>query len=614
VRRWRPLAAPAALWGAEVAVARLTGVPVTWVDLGLTAAVYLLVSLPLVALAPRWRSLGRPAVVAAVLLALAPLALVVEGLVGPPARDSWAPALTLARLGLLGLAGGLVARRALPGPGLTAGAVALAALAARALDGGAWGPLASGLALGGGLALLAGRGPAGLAAALVGGALIGRWPVSSPQRTAADPAAPAAAGASGPDIVLITVDTLRVDAAEGMAAFERVAAAGARGRLQAASPWTLPSLCSLMTGLPVAKHRAGRREEGGYSGLDAGAQTLAERLRARGYATAAVLAPNPFAGREFGLDRGFDHFDHLREPTADALPRGAWRGHPARPAVASAATALGLWPQPGWGGADVVVDRALAAAAPRERPLFIWVHLLDPHLPYAGAMALDRPWRQRAWLTAATRREILGAEAVDQSLVVEGYAHEVAVTDAALLRLLEGLGPAPPRGRVVALTADHGEALWEHGDFEHGHAFWQEVVSVPLALAAEGAGLPDPAALLAGAGDPGQVALAPWLLAAADGAAAPAVDPLVVSENLMHGGDPFAAWAARRGDLKAIFQAGQALVFDLGVDPGEQADLSGQRPIDALEAAPHGWSAAGEALELDPSAADQLRALGYIGD
>jgi arylsulfatase A-like enzyme len=158
------------------------------------------------------------------------------------------------------------------------------------------------------------------------------------------------------------------------------------------------------------------------------------------------------------------------------------------------------------------------------------------------------------------------------------------------------------------LTSDHGEEFLDHGQFEHGHAFYQEVARIPLVIAAPNAprsgravegspvGLVDIGATLlehAGLGShplPGQrlggaVEIRPYL-----------------SRNLLYGGAPDDRFAVRRGPWKAIFGPdGAAELYDLTRDPGETVDRArtpGDRrePEEAVQRAAHRGFEAGGAL------------------
>ena len=294
--------------------------------------------------------------------------------------------------------------------------------------------------------------------ALVRGADIGVVP-SAP--TALPPLGPAP---NGPDLLLLSVDTLRVDAARDMAVYQRLAEDGLTwDRAMSTSSWTLPALGSLQTGLLPQDHGAVCLPGLDCQGLHADVPTLAEDLRGAGYATAAVQTNAWGCGN--GLERGFG--THV--PLGNATPQR-----------------LVLLGEP-WGPAPITAERAVDAAlrvahrADRDRPLYLWVHLLDPHLPYLHSSHAG----QLVLLDFFVRGDYFPDEAARDELR-EGYAHEVAVADAELTRLLDRW--PRDRDRVVVLTADHGEEFWEHGAFGHGHSHHAEVVEVPLVLA--GAGVP----------------------------------------------------------------------------------------------------------------------------
>ncbi|HEY2152194.1 MAG TPA: sulfatase-like hydrolase/transferase [Vicinamibacterales bacterium] len=238
-----------------------------------------------------------------------------------------------------------------------------------------------------------------------------------------------------PSILLVTLDTTRADVigpdAKGVAtpAFDALVARGRRfTQAYATVPETLPSHTSMMTGLYPAGHGV---HENGRRVSD---QTplLAERLRAAGYGTAAFVSTFTLA-RRFGLARGFDVYD-------DALPAGAVE----RSSGDTTDAALTL------------LDRHA------EMPLFLWVHYNDPHAPYEP----PEPYRSR----------------------YEGhpYLGEVATMDAQLGRLVAAFARDVPEPRAVAIVADHGEGLGDHGEPQHGYLLYQSTMHVPLVLVGPG--------------------------------------------------------------------------------------------------------------------------------
>lgn len=256
-------------------------------------------------------------------------------------------------------------------------------------------------------------------------------------------AATAVAGAAAPDLLLVTLDTVRADMPGSYGGpaktprLDRLAADGVRFT-QALSPvpLTLPAHASLLTGRDPNEH--GLRDNG-QGALAPSIPTLAERLRAAGYATVAVVGSRVL-DRRFGLGRGFDVYDDSM--TAE---RTGEFGYPERPAAA-------------------VVDAALAGAQPMAsgRPLFLWVHFYDAHAPYEGPGEDER----------------------------SRYRSEIETIDRELGRLLDSLRPGdagqPRRPRIVAVVGDHGESFGEHGESEHGYLLHTPTLAVPLVLAGPG--------------------------------------------------------------------------------------------------------------------------------
>ncbi|MEZ4237438.1 MAG: sulfatase [Myxococcota bacterium] len=430
---------------------------------------------------------------------------------------------------------------------------------------------------------------------------------------------PAPGGPPGPLVVLLTVDTLRTDAAADMATVRRLAARGETfADALSSSSWTVPALGSAMTGRWPADHGAGRPGRGwpGVVGLDPAVPVLAERLRAAGFRTGASVA-NAFLVPVMGFDRGFDAFRH-----ADALPRAPLLV----PWLAGRSAAGTPWRLHRDDG-ERVVDAALAwLDRGAGQPTFLWVHLLDPHLPYLHAVlppedplyTVFGPVPDEALDAIAVRRGELRGDDTERDAVRALYRAEVAAADAALQRLLDGLDARGALDRATVLfTADHGEELWDHGGFEHGHALWPEVTRVPLVLVRpdgpRGARRADPASL---------VDVAPTLLAAAgvpaEGLAGVDLARPAPADRLrrLQGTLYFRQQqAVIRGDRALVEVDGEPLrLYDRAADPTWRHDLAGVDAdgVDALagELAP-GWG-----HQAEPTGADldleALRALGYV--
>ena len=241
------------------------------------------------------------------------------------------------------------------------------------------------------------------------------------------------------NVLLVTIDTLRADAlghAGGGAAtpnLDRLAGEGRRFDFaHAHSVVTLPSHASILTGLYPFAH--GVRDNSGYR-LPRDTPTLATHLRARGYATGAFVGAFPL-DQKFGLATGFDVYD-------DRYPTGS------RPSEL-------LMPER---RADVVVDAATRWVKEQRGRWFAWVHVFDPHAPYAPPEPFLSRYRSNP------------------------YAGEVAWVDHALGPLLD-LVRSGDRPALVIVTADHGEALGAHGEATHGLFAYEETLRVPLIVAA----------------------------------------------------------------------------------------------------------------------------------
>jgi arylsulfatase A-like enzyme len=261
-------------------------------------------------------------------------------------------------------------------------------------------------------------------------------------------------------VIIISVDTLRADFAKNMSSWQRMASLGAWwDKSMSSSSWTLPAAASLVTGLAPSQHGAGCFADQ-CQGLDVDVPTIAQTLNERGYRTVAVTA-NPWITEETGFGRGVEHYLDFSGITPVRL---SFAGLPNGP-----------HPQ----DAERLVDEAidLIGRLP-DRGFFLWLHLIDPHMPYHHA---ERP-EIRNVLASTIRTSPPSSESA-RSLVIDGYRGEVDHADIHLNRFLDALENARLLDTsIIVFTSDHGEEFWEHGDIEHGHSHHGEVIEVPLVL------------------------------------------------------------------------------------------------------------------------------------
>ena len=398
--------------------------------------------------------------------------------------------------------------------------------------------------------------------------------------------APAPRPVARPSLILLTLDTTRGDhlgvqgTHPGLTPnLDALAARGVRyARAISPTPLTLPAHCSLLTGKDPSGHGV---HDNGTASLPADVPTLAKTLADRGYVTAAFVSSRVL-DRRFGLDRGFGVYDDRM-----AAERIGEYGYPERDAAAVTTAAL-----------------AWAAARPRGRPYFLWVHYYDPHAPYAAP-------GDEAGAAPASR-----------------YAAEVAYMDREIGRLLKGLSAGGGR-TLLAAVGDHGEMLGEHGEAAHGVFLYRAALEVPLLIS--GPGVP-PRTVWPGA--VGTRALPATLLrllglskyAHDFGAPLPGL-PVSgpVQSNPVHSETWLPATAYGWSPLQALsddrwryIRAPRPELYDFVADPSETDNLVDKRPAERsrLEGAlatvdAVGPRAGASPVKLDPALAEALASLGY---
>jgi arylsulfatase A-like enzyme len=420
-------------------------------------------------------------------------------------------------------------------------------------------------------------------------------------------------------VLLVTIDTLRADhlGAYGYPrpTSPRIDDLARRGLLfrdaETVQSATWPALTSLHTGLHPSAHGViwnGWKPRGRFV-------TLADLLDARGYDTSAFLAnmkgtEHPGFARLF-LARGSDQAGEDRAATGAAIAQ---------------------------------LERV------RDRPFFLWLHLVSPHADYAppppyDAFASGAPSSLGGRVTelVAARERGLKLTAADVAHVVGLYDGEVAYADEQVGRVLDALrGLGLEERTLVVFAADHGEDLHEHNRyFFHSPSMYSSSLRIPLILALPG--------VLPRGGETDQPAslvdVAPTVLGLL-GLQAPSSFQGV---NLLPGGAlparpaRAAVFSETSGRIFSVstpewrlvynpegivpeapggsYPIGRRELFDRRRDPREQGNVAALHPevVRALVADIEAWrrrdlreGAADAVQTIDPATAEELRALGYI--
>ena len=431
------------------------------------------------------------------------------------------------------------------------------------------------------------------------------WPLGGPVGAQARTGTP-----RRPNLVMVTFDTTRADHLGAYGHFQTTSrwfdGLAARGTLfeRAYAPMaqTLPSHATLFTGLSPREH--GVTEN--HLSLADEATTLAELLQARGYLTAAFVAARVLDA-ESGLAQGFDVY-------GEAAPSGGNFRHLDR-------------------RADAVTDAALAWLddVPRNQPFFLWVHYFDAHAPYDAPPPFDAKLPVAVTVLELIERFEHGRWSADDPPgpgLLEAYARrwlaydrEVLFADHEFGRLLRGLEKRRLTERaVLAIAADHGEGLLEHGVSGHGLDVYEELVHVPLlvvapdgelagtrveqplplaavrdlllrlVLGSEADGLVDERDAWTSLRRSGRLALAPVFVERPH-----YTEERLAERSQLDGPGPAVPGdllGVIMGDLKLVRQpGGEVQLFDLAHDADELVDLSAERADDvaALTRLLDGW-------------------------
>lgn len=410
---------------------------------------------------------------------------------------------------------------------------------------------------------------------------------------AATPAHKIPAHKSKPNVILITIDTVRAD---------HVGCYGAKDvhtptldalahdgivfeRAISQVPLTWPSHAAILTGLYPFQNGV---QDFTAQPLESRFRSVAQAFQTHGYSTGAVVSAFVL-DRSWGLARGFDFYYDAFAP-ADFLHKD-----------------LGLVER----RAAESVTRALAwLQKNRRRPFFFWLHLYDPHSPY------DPPEPYRSQYRS------------------HPYDGEIAYADHELGRLIEWLKRNQLYNNTsIVFLSDHGESLGEHGEQEHGFFAYNSTVHIPLIVKP-----PATSGLRSGrVSRPVETTAIPATLLQLAGVH-DEIEKQTTSTGLIRSSNdtedeaysetfyPFSSfgWSplhAVETSRYHYIDAPEAELYDLAADPGETTNIAAQQPATVavfkkkletrLKDRPFKSSHDGSS-ELSPEAQEKLRALGYV--
>ena len=328
------------------------------------------------------------------------------------------------------------------------------------------------------------------------------------------------------------------------------------------APWTKPSIATLWSGLYPSTHAT----QGKGSVLPGSVPVLFEHLQKNKVETAGFIA-NGYVSDKFGFRRGFDTYrNYIRED----------RNYDAEAVYADALSWL---------------------KKPHDKPWFLYIQTIDPHVPYAVPAAYKKMYypdtykgglgpsvsgyETKKWLDGK-----LELTADDKTYIRALYDAEVSYHDhffGIFFEQVEAMGLLDHT--LVVVSNDHGEELFEHGKTGHGHSLYEELIRSPLLLRypkllPAGARVTEPVEL---------VDLAPTMLRMLGLPAMPGTEGAslldVVAGGRRQASDYAVAEyrghtrAVRFGPYKLIVGQGGTRLFDLSADPGEKQNLAGARAV-----------------------------------
>lgn len=243
--------------------------------------------------------------------------------------------------------------------------------------------------------------------------------------------------ASRPSVLLVTLDTTRADrlgaygSSAGLTPFLDAYAAKSFvfTRCESAVPLTLPSHTSIMSGYLPVHHGVRVNVE---MAVPKDVPLLAVDFKRAGYSTGAFVSSTVLLKR-YGLDRGFERYD---QSFYNSLEQGHQKA-----------------------SAKETLSKALEWIREQKGPVFCWIHLYDPHVPYAAPEPFGSRYKK------------------------DPYDGEIAYMDSQLGAFWKSLSTSVDTNKLLTVfCADHGESLGEHGELDHGIFLYECTMHVPLII------------------------------------------------------------------------------------------------------------------------------------
>ena len=286
------------------------------------------------------------------------------------------------------------------------------------------------------------------------------------------------------NLFFIMIDTLRADhlgcygyTRDTSPQLDRIAHHGiVFSNFYSVSNWTTPAIASLFTGLyPREIYGPGTIDDVLKEAIPAEVDTLAEVLQSAGHRTVALVT-HPMIHPQLGFAQGFSEYRMLLK---ERLPLKKSPTH---------WIFSGDWDKYGLSVDELTKEVSTLLGQIAKTPFFVYLHVIYPHAPYIPPPPykemFGEPYRDVQWYSSIPRKEKEG--------LINAYDGEIRYTDTLIGNIFQDL---KIRGLLestyVVITSDHGEGFWEHGFYEHGHCFYDEVIKIPLVIYPPG-GRPEP--------------------------------------------------------------------------------------------------------------------------